>query len=72
MGKNINCRLDWHQTGMFVYISIYAKKYDPNQSSVKLNPIRLMVDLFFPEESSKYNLDIELRGVSFQIERFKK
>ena len=56
--------MDWHQTGSFVYVSIYAKKYDPNQSSVKLNPIRLIVDLYFLEENSRYNLDIELKGVS--------
>lgn len=55
--------MDWHQTGTFVVISIYAKKYQPDQSSIKLNPIRLTVDLFFVEENSRYNLDLELRGV---------
>ena len=55
--------MDWHQTGLYVVISVYAKKYQPNQSSVKLNPIRLSVDLFFLENDSRYNLDIELRGV---------
>lgn len=61
--KKIQCRLDWHQTGSFVVISIYAKKYNPDRSVVKLNPIRLTVDLFFPEESSSYKLDTELRGI---------
>lgn len=55
--------MDWHQTGSYVVVSIYAKKYLPNQSAIKLNPIRLTVDLFFIEENSSYNLDIELRGV---------
>ncbi|XP_034950511.1 cysteine and histidine-rich domain-containing protein [Chelonus insularis] len=62
-GKKIECRMDWHQTGSFVVVSIYAKKYNPNKSSVKLNPIRLTVDLFFPEEDSSYLMDVELRGI---------
>ncbi|XP_066597950.1 cysteine and histidine-rich domain-containing protein morgana [Prorops nasuta] len=61
--KKIHCRMDWHQTATFVVISVYAKKYQPNQSFVKLNPIHLTVDLFFLEENSRYNLDLELRGV---------
>ena len=55
--------MDWHQTGSFVVVSIYAKKYQPDQSSIKLNPIRLTVDLLFIEGNSRYNLDLELRGV---------
>lgn len=62
-GKKVQCRYDWHQTGTFVVISIYAKKYQPKQSSVKLNPIRLTVDLFFIEENSNFLLDLELRGI---------
>lgn len=61
--KKIQCRMDWHQTGTYVVVSIYAKKYLPSQSSVKLNPIHLTVDLFFIEENSRYDFDIELRGV---------
>lgn len=62
-GKKVNCRMDWHQTGTFIVVSIYAKKYQPDQSTIKLNPIRLTVDLYFIEENSRYNLDLELRGV---------
>ncbi|XP_034187831.1 cysteine and histidine rich domain containing protein [Osmia lignaria lignaria] len=62
-GKKVKCRMDWHQTGTFIVISVYAKKYQPDQSTVKLNPIRLTLDLFFIEENSRYNLDLELRGV---------
>ncbi|XP_011314762.1 cysteine and histidine-rich domain-containing protein [Fopius arisanus] len=61
--KRIECRMDWHQTGSHVVVSIFAKKYNPSKSSVKLNPIRLTASLFFPEENSDYNLDLELRGV---------
>lgn len=63
MGKKTQCRMDWHQTGSYVVISIFAKKYLPSQSAIKLNPIHLTVNLFFVEENSRYNLDIELREV---------
>lgn len=55
--------MDWHQTGSHIFISIFAKKYLPSQSVIKLNPIHLTVDLFFIEEDSRYNFDIELSGV---------
>lgn len=67
MGKMVQCRMDWHQTGAYVVVSVYAKKYLPSQSVVKLNSIRLTVDLFFIEENSRYNLDIELRGVCIDM-----
>lgn len=59
--------MDWHQTETFVVVSVYAKKYLPNQSIVKLNPIHLIAELFFVEENSRYNLDIELRGVCISM-----
>ena len=61
-GKKAQCRMDWHQTGSYVVVSIFAKKYLPSQSIIKLNPIHLTVDLFFVEDS-RYYLDIELKGV---------
>ncbi|XP_071635065.1 cysteine and histidine-rich domain-containing protein morgana [Temnothorax longispinosus] len=63
VGKKAQCRMDWHQTGSHVVVSIFAKKYLPSQSFIKLNPIHLTVELFFVEENSRYNLDIELRGI---------
>lgn len=62
-GKTKECRLDWHQTGTFVVVSVFAKKYLPDLSTVKLNPIRLIVDLSFAEDNSRYSRDLELRGV---------
>ncbi|CAH3867291.1 unnamed protein product [Pieris brassicae] len=60
----IKCRWDWHQTPEYVIVSVYAKKYDPSTSFVKLNPIRLNVKLFFCEEgNASFELDLELRGV---------
>jgi len=63
MGKKAQCRMDWHQTGLYVVVSIFAKKYLPSQSVIKLNPIHLTVDLFFIEEDLRYDLDIELKGI---------
>lgn len=61
--KKIQCRLDWHQTPAFIVVSVFAKKYQPSQSFIKLNPIRLSIDLFFIEENSRYNVDLELKGI---------
>lgn len=61
----IKCRWDWHQTPDYVIVSVYAKKYNPFQSYVKLNPIRLNTKLVFHEEGNAvFELDLELRGVS--------
>ncbi|KAJ0175486.1 hypothetical protein K1T71_008645 [Dendrolimus kikuchii] len=60
----VKCRWDWHQTSDFVIVSVYAKKYDPTLSFVKLNPIRLNTKLVFREEGdATFELDLELRGV---------
>ncbi|XP_072938913.1 cysteine and histidine-rich domain-containing protein morgana [Epargyreus clarus] len=60
----VKCRWDWHQTPDYVIVSVYAKKYDPTLSYVKLNPIRLNTKLVFREENdSVFELDLELRGV---------
>ncbi|CAG4985998.1 unnamed protein product [Colias eurytheme] len=60
----VKCRWDWHQTPDYVIVSVYAKKYDPIASFVKVNPIRLNVKLFFREEgNAAFELDLELRGV---------
>lgn len=60
----VKCRVDWHQTGSFVVVSIFAKKYDPDASTVELSPVRLRLSLFFPEENGSFRTDLELRGVS--------
>lgn len=48
-------------------MSIYAKKYDFNKSSVQLNPIRAKISLLFPENKTTFDKDIELFGVSFVL-----
>lgn len=63
----MKCRYDWHQTSSNVVVSVFAKKYDPDRSFVELNPVRLKVHLFFPEEQSVFNIDLELCGVRIII-----
>lgn len=65
--QQVKCRYDWHQTSSNVVVSVFAKKYDPDRSFVELNPIRLKVHLFFPEERSVFDLDVELWGVRIII-----
>lgn len=66
--KVVQCRYDWHQTGSNVIVSIYAKKYHYEESLIEINPIRLHVNLVFPEQdNAKFDLDLELRGVSSKI-----
>ncbi|XP_026315449.1 cysteine and histidine-rich domain-containing protein [Hyposmocoma kahamanoa] len=60
----VKCRWDWHQTPDYVIVSVYAKKYDPTLSFIKVNPIRLNIKLVFREEGDAvFELDLELRGV---------
>lgn len=63
----MQCRWDWHQTPEHVIVSVYAKKYDPVLSYVKVNPIRLNIKLIFREQGdAAFELDLELRGVCKQ------
>ncbi|CAG9863642.1 unnamed protein product [Phyllotreta striolata] len=62
--KTVQCRWDFHQTGSHVIVSIYAKQYCPNESIVKLSPVRLNAKLIFPLQSnSSFLLDVELKGI---------
>ncbi|XP_075216842.1 cysteine and histidine rich domain containing protein isoform X2 [Lycorma delicatula] len=61
--NKVQCRLDWHQTPSHVYVSVFAKKYDPDSSVIQLAPIRLKFTLFFPEGNGTYSKDLELRGI---------
>jgi hypothetical protein len=58
-----NCRLDWHQTGPWVVISIYAKKYDPKISFVKLSAVKLILELYFSSDNSVFSKNMELFGI---------
>lgn len=64
-GENqINCRWDWHQTAANVVIAVYAKFYDYQLSFVKVNPVRTVIKLVFPQQgNSEFNIDLELKGI---------
>lgn len=62
-GNEVKCRLDWHQTQSYVYVSVFAKKYDPDSSMIQVSPVRLKFTLFFPEEDNTFSRDLELRGI---------
>lgn len=69
--QTVKCRWDWHQTASNVVVSVYAKMYDYRRSVIKLNPIRLFVELVFPQENdNKFTIDLELRGVSVEQKYF--
>ncbi|XP_050308364.1 cysteine and histidine-rich domain-containing protein morgana [Anthonomus grandis grandis] len=60
----VECRWDYHQTGPYVVVSIYAKMYSPQNSVIKLNPIRMYCNLVFPQQNNAtFLLDVELAGV---------
>lgn len=42
---------------------MYAKQYCPTKSIIQLNPIRVLIELVFPQESNSFKLDLELSGV---------
>lgn len=69
--QTVKCRWDWHQTAANVVVSVYAKMYDYGRSVIKLNPVRLFVELVFPQENdNKFTIDLELRGVSHEDKIF--
>lgn len=59
---DVQCRVDWHQTGGSVVVSIFAKNYDPYKSPISLSPTRLKVRVFFPKESQEFQRDYQLYG----------
>ncbi|XP_063706953.1 cysteine and histidine-rich domain-containing protein morgana [Culicoides brevitarsis] len=60
----VKCRWDWHQTASNIVVSVYAKMYDYRRSVVQINPIRLYVELVFPQQNdNKFIIDLELRGI---------
>lgn len=62
--KVVKCREDWHQTGSQVIVVIYAKKFDPTRSEVKVNGVKLNIELYFPEEGGFFREEWILAGVS--------
>eukprot|EP00731_Ephydatia_muelleri_P032091 Em0023g598a len=61
--KAVQCRCDWHQTGPFVVVSIFAKGCVPELSSFKVNPTNVLVALSFEGGKSEYQLHLKLHGI---------
>lgn len=59
----VKCRVDWHQTSTHVYVSIFGKKCEPDSSFIDISPVRLKVELSFPEQGGVFRKDMELAGV---------
>ncbi|XP_025099052.1 cysteine and histidine-rich domain-containing protein 1-like [Pomacea canaliculata] len=56
-----SCRVDWHQTGNIVCISIFAKNSDPEQSYFEANKVTLKAYIVFDKDSSIFNRTFTLR-----------
>ncbi|XP_071449282.1 cysteine and histidine-rich domain-containing protein morgana isoform X2 [Hetaerina americana] len=62
--SKLQYRYDWHQTGSHVVVAVYAKNYDPVETTVKLNPVRLVISIQDTVTAKTFDLDIHLRGCS--------
>ncbi|XP_046391958.1 cysteine and histidine-rich domain-containing protein morgana [Ischnura elegans] len=62
-GSKLRYRYDWHQTGTHVVVAVYAKNYDPERTTVNLNPVRLVISVLDSATAKTFDLDIPLRGV---------
>ncbi|KAB7506976.1 Cysteine and histidine-rich domain-containing protein [Armadillidium nasatum] len=60
--KKTSCRYDWHQTGGFVVLTIYAKISQPLESFVEANPIRLKLQITFLD-NQEFVMENELGGI---------
>jgi len=59
-----NCyRMDWHQTPLWVEVSIFAKNYDPDLSFVRLSSIKLSFELRFPSDNTMFIKTMSLYGI---------
>lgn len=61
--KKVACRLDWHQTGTHVTISVFAKMADPTKTWVEVNKVASKVNIVFEGGKSNFQKDIVLKGV---------
>jgi len=58
------CRLDWHQTGNNVVVTVFAKCADPTKTQVKVNQV--CVDIYVVFEDDKIFTEcFELNRVSW-------
>ena len=60
--EQVNCRRDWHQTGNYVALSIYAKNACALTSQFKMNRVSLECSVVF-DGGKKFRVAFELDGV---------
>ncbi|XP_002733497.1 cysteine and histidine-rich domain-containing protein 1-like [Saccoglossus kowalevskii] len=61
--KKTLCRYDWHQTGNFVFISVFAKVACPQLTYVEANQTSVFISIVFGKEENHFQEEIELYGV---------
>lgn len=68
--KKVDCRLDWHQTGSHVTISVFAKVAQPSKTWVEVNKVAAKINIVFDGGKSQFQKEVVLRGVSVQFDSF--
>lgn len=61
--KKVDCRLDWHQTGSHVTISVFAKVAQPSKTWVEVNKVAAKINVVFDGGKSQFQKEVVLRGV---------
>jgi len=60
--EKVVCRYDWHQTGSFVTLSVFAKLTQPTKSWVEVNKVVLKVNIVFDGGKSHFEKTFTLNG----------
>ena len=61
--RSKTCRFDWHQTDSHVYLTVYSKLPFPEESSIRMNEIKVSLSVTFGAEKKQFETDIELYGI---------
>lgn len=61
--KKVACRLDWHQTGTHVTISVFAKMSEPTKTWVEVNKVAAKINIVFEGGKSHFQKELVLKGV---------
>ncbi|XP_070568801.1 cysteine and histidine-rich domain-containing protein 1-like [Ptychodera flava] len=61
--KTSSCRYDWHQTGTFVYISVFSKVANPELTYVEANRVSTFINIVFGKDENLFQQEYILNGV---------
>lgn len=64
------CRLDWHQTGTHVTISVFAKMSEPTKTWVEVNKVAAKINIVFEGGKSHFQKELVLKGVRVALIAF--